>query len=94
MYDVDRFATKYRNRKSPERENAEAALDIGTIEILRSSFDGVKKNLFQKNFFRQLTHAEERAYYSIIEEIGSEGSISIVKLVEKTKFHVLFIIIF
>lgn len=86
MYDVDRFATRYRNRKSPERENAEAALDIGTIEILRSSFDGVKKEFIsKKNFFRQLTPAEERAYYSIIEEIGGEGSISIVKLVEKNK---------
>lgn len=48
MYDVDRFVTRYRNRKSPEHENAEAALDIGTIEILRSSFDGVKKEFISK----------------------------------------------
>ncbi len=56
----------------------------GIVEILKYSFMEDKLgNISKKEFFKQLTNAEIKAYYSIIKEIGEEGNITISKLVEK-----------
>jgi predicted nucleotidyltransferase len=64
-----------------------AALDVvneGVSAIMRLSF--MKKEdeyLTKEEFFKQLTHAEERAFHSIVNTIGNEGNITISKLVEE-----------
>lgn len=76
----------YNEIDSPCKEKAQTALDTGVIEILKSSFEEVpKEECSKKDFLKQLTHAEERAYYSIVSEIHEEGNITISKLVEKNK---------
>lgn len=75
------------NIKSPLQEKAKNILDTGTTEILKKSFNmfSEKKEISKKDFFKQLTHAEERAYYSIVQEIHEEGNITISKLVDKNR---------
>lgn len=70
---------------SPRHEAATAALNEGTIEILKSSFNEINldTSISKKNFMKVLTNMEAKAYYSIIKEIGAEGNITISKLVEK-----------
>jgi GTP-sensing pleiotropic transcriptional regulator CodY len=69
---------------SPCHEAATAALNNGTIEILKSSFVEMQESTYSKeDFMKMLTNAETRAYYSIIREIRDEGNITISKLVEK-----------
>lgn len=87
------YELKYKTRKlvednkdldSPEQEAAAAFLNQGVIEILKLSFEDITRpGLSKEEFMKQLTNAEERAYYSIVENIGAEGSIVISKLVEQ-----------
>lgn len=75
---------KYAEIESPLADQAKKAMDTGVIEILKKSFEELpKETCSKKDFFKQLTHAEEKAYYSIIKEIHEEGNITISKLVEK-----------
>lgn len=77
---------EYSEKDSFIFEKAQSTLDKGTIEILKKSFEEISdKFCSKKDFFKQLTHAEERAYYSIVKEIHEEGNITISKLVEKNK---------
>lgn len=56
----------------------------GIMEILKYSFaENQPQTASKKEFFKQLTNAETKAYYSIVKEIGEEGNITISKLVEK-----------
>ncbi len=68
---------------SPLRERAAAALDNGVMEIIKLSLQKPQSKVTKEEFFKQLTNAEQRAYYSIVKEIGAEGNITITKLVEK-----------
>lgn len=70
---------------SPCHEAAAAALNEGTIEILKASFNEIKSNasISKKEFMKVLTNTEIKAYYSIVKEIGAEGNITISKLIEK-----------
>lgn len=82
--DVENLLFSYAEVQSPDHEAAAAALDNGVMEILKFSFaDYQPKTASKKEFFKQLTNAETKAYYSIIKEIGAEGNITISKLVEK-----------
>lgn len=83
--DVLDMVLKNVNIQSPDSKAAAAAIDEGTIEILKESFDLNKKpkEISKKEFFKKLTNSETRAYYSIIKEIHEEGNITIQKLVEK-----------
>lgn len=63
-------------------------IDNGIVEILKYSlleefFTDSKLIISKKDFLKQLTNAEIKAYYSIVNEIGAEGNITISKLVEK-----------
>lgn len=84
---VDLFLDTYTNIESPLQSKTQEALDIGVIEILKKSFNEIskKKECSKEDFLKQLTHAEERAYYSIVSEIHAEGNITISKLVEKNR---------
>jgi transcriptional pleiotropic repressor len=69
---------------SPCHEDAIAALNNGVIEILKSSFVEIQHDASSKEeFFKNLTNAETKAYYSIVSEIHDEGNITISKLVAK-----------
>lgn len=75
---------EYKDIASPCQKDAADALDNGVIEILKHSFaENQPQAVSKKEFFKQLTNAETKAYYSIIKEIGEEGNITISKLVEK-----------
>ena len=77
---------KYKNLPSPRANKGLLALDTGVIEILKHSFrdSGIdEEEISKKEFFSKLTNAEERAYYSIINEIGDEGNVTIAKLVDE-----------
>lgn len=75
---------EYKGIASPCQKDAAAVLDNGVIEILKHSFaENQPKTVSKKEFFKQLTNAETKAYYSIIKEIGEEGNITISRLVEK-----------
>lgn len=82
---VGSLVERYKECDSPRHEAALSALNEGTVALLRASFmeldpePAVTKDEFKK----QLTNAEERAYNSIVNEIGAEGNISISKLVEQ-----------
>ncbi len=91
---VSGYDLKYKTRKlvednnnldSPEHEAATAVLNQGVIEILKQSFveDLSQSTMSKADFMKQLTNAEERAYYSIVKNIGAEGNITISKLVEQ-----------
>ncbi len=81
---VEDLVQKNQGITSPLQEKALAALNTGTIEILKYSFmEDQPQIISKKDFLKQLTNAEERAYYSIVKEIGAEGNITISKLVEK-----------
>ena len=89
-YNIDDLEKKLRkftniklNQDIQQQKKALYALNTGVIEILKFSFSDNEEIISKKDFFKQLTHAEERAYYSIIQEIGLEGNISISKLVAK-----------
>lgn len=72
------------NLDSPCQKEAAAALDSGVVEILKYSFvENQPQTASKKEFFKQLTNTETKAYYSIVKEIGEEGNITISKLVEK-----------
>lgn len=71
-----------------QKRDAIFALNEGVIRILKFFFAEVEEalpqeNVSKKTFLNQLTNIEEKAYYSIIKEIGAEGNVSISKLVEK-----------
>lgn len=75
---------EYKDITSPCQKDAAVALDNGTIEILKYSFaENQPQAASKKEFFKQLTNTETKAYYSIIKEIGDDGNITISKLVEK-----------
>ena len=69
--------------------------DVSSLAVLEAINEGVsaimklsymeKENecLTKEEFFKQLTHAEERAFNSIINAIGNEGNITISKLVDE-----------
>jgi ribosomal protein S25 len=81
---VNGLVDVYMGLDSPCHEAATAALNNGTIEILKSSFVEMQESTCSKeDFMKMLTNAETRAYYSIIREIGDEGNITISKLVER-----------
>lgn len=67
--------------------SSSAALEVinrGVSAIMKLSLvESEDKPLTKEEFFKQLTHAEERAFMSIIDSIGSEGNITISKLVDK-----------
>lgn len=70
-----------------EDVSSSAALEVinrGVSAIMKLSLvENEDKPLTKEEFFKQLTHAEERAFMSIIDSIGSEGNITISKLVDK-----------
>lgn len=75
---------EYAEIDSPHSKTALTAMDAGVTEILKFSFkDHEPKSPRKEDFFKQLTNAETKAYYSIIKEIGCEGNITISKLVER-----------
>ena len=84
---VDFLLDTYSDIESPLQSKAQEVLDTGVIEILKKSFNEIseKKECSKEDFLKQLTHAEERAYYSIVSEIHAEGNITISKLVEKNR---------
>lgn len=63
-------------------ENAAAALDRGVTEILRYACIQPLEIISKEQFFENLTHAEIKAYYSIVSSVGYEGSVSVSKLIE------------
>lgn len=74
----------YPQLTSPLRKKALIALNDGVIEIIKLSLQNLKQpSTTKEEFFKQLTNAEQKAYYSIIKETGSEGNISISKLVDQ-----------
>jgi ribosomal protein S25 len=73
---------KFQLIDSPRHEAAATALDTGTMEILKASFN-FSKSISRKEFMSELSNAETKAYYSIVDEIGVEGNISISTLVKK-----------
>jgi len=75
---------KYSKLDSPDYYTAAAALKNGVTAILRASTAEVATQATKEQFLKELTNAEQKAYYSIIDEIGDEGDISIVKMVEKS----------
>lgn len=81
---VKELVDRYDGIDSPCQKEAAAALDTGVMEILKYSFvENQPQAASKKEFLKQLTNAETRAYYSIVKEIGEEGNITISKLVEK-----------
>lgn len=81
---IKKLNEQYAEIQSQDSEAALTALNSGTIEILKYSFEEHNsKSVSKKDFFKRLTNAETKAYYSIISEIGVEGNITISKLVEK-----------
>jgi ribosomal protein S25 len=76
-----------KNIDSPLYSEAAAALNAGVTEILKASFSDdwsiTPTAASKKEFFKKLTNAEIKAYYSIVKEIHEEGNITISKLVEK-----------
>ena len=62
-----------------------AAVNNGVIEILKYSFaEPEQEEISYKDFLDKLTHAEERAFKAIVNNIGIEGNITISKLVAET----------
>lgn len=80
---VKDLISMYPELDSPLKERAETALNNGVMEIIKLSLQDPKFEVSKEQFFKQLTNAEQRAYYSIVKEIGVEGNITISKLVEK-----------
>ena len=83
--ETEQLRNKFIDCDSPRHEAAAAALNEGTIEILKASFNEINSSPFisKKEFMKILTNTETKAYYSIVKEIGIEGNITISKLVEK-----------
>lgn len=80
---LENFMKEHEDIESPRSEKGIAALDQGVIEILKKSFNSAtSQEISKKDFFSKLTHAEQKAYYSIIKEIREEGNVTISKLVE------------
>ena len=79
------YIEKYKLITSPKANKGLPALDTGVIEIIKYSFKDMadEEEISKKEFFAKLTNAEERAYYSIIHEIGEEGNVTISKLVDE-----------
>lgn len=67
--------------------SSSTALEVinrGVSAIMKLSLvESEDKPLTKEEFFKQLTHTEEKAFMSIIDSIGSEGNITISKLVDK-----------
>lgn len=81
--DLENFMKEHEDIDSPRAEAGISALNQGVIEILKKSFQPSQlQEMSKKDFFSKLTHAEEKAYYSIIKKIGEEGNVTISKLVE------------
>lgn len=80
---VKDLISMYPELDSPLKERAEIAINNGVMEIIKFSLRDPEVEITKKQFFKQLTNAEQKAYYSIIKEIGTEGNITISKLVEK-----------
>lgn len=91
---VNNLINEYSKKlKSPLHDKAQKILDEGIIEIIKHSFKELKttttaieETISKKDFLKQLTHAEERAYYTIVEKIHEEGSVVISKLVKETLY--------
>lgn len=73
----------YPNLDSPLHETAAAALNNGVVEIIKFSQQDPVVCVTKEEFFKKITNAEQRAYYSIVKEIGTEGEIAISKLIKK-----------
>lgn len=92
LYDVltliQELREDYAYLRDEANENAEAALEAlntGVIEIMRASLNEFCPSApTKKEFLSKLTNAEERAYYAIVHSIGSEGNVTISKLVDST----------
>lgn len=73
--------------QEPEKHTIKAALEAineGVSAIMKLSYmEKENECLTKEEFFKQLTHAEERAFNSIINAIGNEGNITISKLVDE-----------
>lgn len=80
---VKDLTSMYPELESPLRERAMNTLNNGVMEIIKLSLQDPESEMSKEQFFKQLTNAEQRAYYSIVKEIGAEGNITISKLVEK-----------
>lgn len=80
---VKDLTAMYPELDSPLKEKAMTALNDGVMEIIKLSLQDPESEVTKEQFFKQLTNAEQRAYYSIVKEIGAEGNITISKLVEK-----------
>lgn len=80
---VKDLTAMYPELDSPLRDRAIESLNNGVMEIIKFSLQDPMSEITKEQFFKQLTNAEQRAYYSIVKEIGAEGNITISKLVEK-----------
>lgn len=80
---VKDLTAMYPELDSPLRDRAIKSLNSGVMEIIKFSLQDPVSEITKEQFFKQLTNAEQRAYYSIVKEIGAEGNITISKLVEK-----------
>lgn len=86
---VNNLINKYsKELKSPLHDKAQKILDEGVIEIVKHSFKELKvtteETISRKDFLKQLTHAEERAYYAIVKKIHEEGTVIISNLIKET----------
>ncbi len=83
-----KFKERYEFLLFEESESAAAAfetLNTGVIEIIKASLNEFCPNAPTKStFMSKLTNAEERAYYAIVNTIGSEGNVTVSKLVDST----------
>lgn len=73
----------------PGKNTIKAALEAineGVSAIMKLSYmEKENECLTKEEFFKQLTHAEERAFNSIVNAIGNEGNITISKLVDENR---------
>lgn len=78
------LVNEYNNIQSPLhiQNIAQAVLDEGTVELLKAVPFGISNNtISKKEFFKNLTDTEIRAYYYLIEQTGVEGTVNIPQLV-------------
>ena len=69
----------------PQNSAAQDLIDKGTMEILKKSFSELQEesSCSKEDFFNKLSSSEEKAYLSIVKQIGNEGNITISKLVKE-----------
>ena len=82
---VDFIQDHYKDIDSPDKDAAAAVLDNAVIEILKIAFGqfAIEGLTTKKEFLKELTNGEYKAYYAIVKEIGDNGEISLSKMIEK-----------